>query len=109
MPASELKFPPEESRRGHARTLRTLNLYEKSAVSEFSGIFQCPARRFLPLKTKELPASWTGHSRNRKNAGLTLNVHENKKDIELKRPNLTSKTLNFQEKQGINTANLECL
>jgi hypothetical protein len=82
---------------------------KKQAISGFSGIFQCPARRFLPLKTKELTASLIGHGRNLKKAGVTLNVHENKKDIELRRLKFTSKTLNFQEKQGINTANLECL
>jgi len=78
-------------------------------VSEFSGIFQRPARRFLPLKTKELTASWIGHGRNRKNAGLTLNVHENKEDIELRRLKFTSKTLNFREKLALMPANLECL
>jgi len=82
---------------------------KKQAVSEISGLFVWPGRKFKPFKTKELPASWIGYSRNHKNTGLTLNVDENKKDIEFTRPQPTSKTLSFHEKSAFLAANLECL
>jgi hypothetical protein len=61
------------------------------------------------LKKKELIAAWIGHSRNHKNEGLTLNVDENKKDIDFMQLKFTSKTLSFHEKPAFLATNLECL
>jgi hypothetical protein len=82
---------------------------KKQAVSEIPEIIEWPARKFKPLKTNELSTSARSYSRNHKNAGVTLNVHENKKDIESRWLKFTSKTLSFHEKSAPLAANLECL